>query len=93
MWCIYVATLFNPSTPSVRHVSHSKGSTAIEFLKCMRARSIFHGLLCVKIADLLISSLLTPQELITAKKKKNTESILDFQLICHLHSGTKCVHT
>ena len=26
-------------------------------------------------------------------KKKRVESILDFQLICHLHSGTKCLHT
>ena len=25
--------------------------------------------------------------------KKRVESILDFQLICHLHSGTKCLHT
>ena len=28
---------------------------------------------------------------VTAKKR--VESILDFQLICHLHSGTKCLHT
>ena len=26
----------------------------------------------------------------TAQQKKRVESILDFQLICHLHSGTKC---
>ena len=25
--------------------------------------------------------------------KKRVESILDFQLIYHLHSGTKCLHT
>ena len=65
----YVATLFNPSTPFNEARFHAKGS--VEFLKCTRARSIFHGLLCVKIADLLISSLLTPQELITAKNTPN----------------------
>ena len=25
--------------------------------------------------------------------KKRVESILDFRLICHLHSGTKCLRT
>ena len=29
----------------------------------------------------------------TLAKKKRVESILDFQLICHLHSDTKCLHT
>ena len=28
-----------------------------------------------------------------ATAKKRVEIILDFQLICHLHSGTKCLHT
>ena len=31
--------------------------------------------------------------LIAHTAKERVESILDFQLICHLHSGTKCLHT
>ena len=31
-----------------------------------------------------------PNNVRTSAAKKRVESILDFQLICHLHSGTYC---
>ena len=40
-----------------------------------------------------IASYLKRFEKIASTAKKRVESILDFQLICHLHSGTKCLHT